>query len=179
MENIEKIISELKNVPNPLSNTQIEEILEHIHDAKHIFISGSGRSGLMASSFANRLLQMGLSVSVVGEITSPHVKKGDVLIFNSASGSSEKLVSQAKEAKKYGVMIILITTNIDSSLAKLSNLVVKVEAQSKYSETESIQPMGAIFEQYSLLLFDSLVLSYMSKYQISEQIMKDNHADME
>lgn len=122
---------------------------------------------------------MGLSVSVVGEITSPHVKKGDVLIFNSASGSSEKLVSQAKEAKKYGVMIILITTNIDSSLAKLSNLVVKVEAQSKYSETESIQPMGAIFEQYSLLLFDSLVLSYMSKYQISEQIMKDNHADME
>ena len=56
MENIEKIISELKNVPNPLSNTQIEEILEHIHDAKHIFISGSGRSGLMASSFANRLL---------------------------------------------------------------------------------------------------------------------------
>lgn len=179
MENIEKIISELKNVPNPLSNTQIEEILEHIHDAKHIFISGSGRSGLMASSFANRLLQMGLSVSVVGEITSPHVKKGDVLIFNSASGSSEKLVSQAKEAKKYGVMIILITTNIDSSLAKLSNLVVKVEAQSKYSETESIQPMGAIFEQYSLLLFDSLVLYYMSKYQISEQIMKDNHADME
>lgn len=179
MENIEKIISELKNVPNPLSSTQVEEILKHIHDAKHIFISGSGRSGLMASAFANRLLQMGLSVSVVGEITSPHVKKGDVLIFNSASGSSEKLVSQAKEAKKYGITIILITTNIESSLAKLSNLVVKVDAQSKYSETESIQPMGAIFEQYSLLLFDSLVLSYMSKYQISEQIMKDNHADIE
>lgn len=179
MENIEKIISELKNVPNPLSNTQTEEILKYIHDAKHIFISGSGRSGLMASAFANRLLQMGLSVSVVGEITSPHVKKGDVLIFNSASGNSEKLVSQAEEAKKYGVKIILFTTNTESSLAKRSSLVVKIDAQSKYSETESIQPMGAIFEQYSLLLFDSLVLSYMSKYQISEQMMKDNHADIE
>lgn len=179
MRNLKMIINELSNVPDPLSEEQIDNLITAINKSNHVFISGAGRSGLMINSFANRLLQIGLEVSVVGEITTPHLRNGDILIFNSASGSSEKLISQAREAKKYDVKIMLFTTDSQSSLAKLADYCIVVQAQSKYSETKSIQPMGALFEQYSMLLFDSLVLSYMQKYNITEQIMRDNHADIE
>lgn len=179
MTNLSRIITEISNVPDPTLDDRIERIVKSIHKANHVFISGAGRSGLMVDAFANRLLQMGISVSIVGEITSPHLRNGDIIIFNSASGSSEKMILQAKEAKKYNIKIILITTNDDSALAKLADYSLIIKAQSKYSETESIQPMGALFEQYSLLLFDSLVLSYMKEYEISEEEMRNNHAEIE
>lgn len=97
MSNITKIINELSNIPEPLRDKERKRVIKLIHDSKHIFVSGSGRSGLMVDGFANRLLQLGLSVSVVGEITSPHTHSNDLIIFNSASGQSEKMIAQVKK----------------------------------------------------------------------------------
>lgn len=179
MENIKKIINELAKVPDPISKVEVKEVLKLIHDSGHIFISGAGRSGLMIESFANRLLQIGMSVSVVGEITSPHTQTGDLLIFNSASGKSQKLIAQAKVAIKNDVETLLITTDSDSPLAEYCKHIIVIKAQSKYTETSSVQPMGALFEQYSMIFFDSLILDYMFEYKISEQTMINNHADIE
>ncbi|MBX4133436.1 hypothetical protein JMI89_07315 [Frischella sp. Ac48] len=46
--------------------------LNYITQAKHIFVAGASRSGLMINAFANRLLHLGYSVSIVGEINSPY-----------------------------------------------------------------------------------------------------------
>lgn len=179
MKNVESIIKELTDVPEPLTTQERVKIIQLFHSSGHIFISGSGRSGLMIDGLANRLSQLGLSVSVVGEITSPHTKAGDLIIFNSASGKSEKMVSQAKKAKDNSVKSLLITTDIKSPLAVNCEDIVMIKAQSKYTKTDTIQPMGALFEQYSMILFDSLILNYVEKYNISEKSMISNHADIE
>lgn len=179
MSNITKIINELSNIPEPLRDKERKRVIKLIHDSKHIFVSGSGRSGLMVDGFANRLLQLGLSVSVVGEITSPHTHSNDLIIFNSASGKSEKMIAQVKKANSNGVRSLLFTTDKESPLARNCEEVVTIKAQSKYTNTTSIQPMGGLFEQYSLLFFDSLILDYLDEYNMLEETMIDNHADIE
>lgn len=179
MSNIKRIIKELEEVPETMNSSDLRQILPSLHHARHIFVSGSGRSGLIISAFANRLLQLGLSVSIVGEITSPHTQSRDMLIFNSASGTSHKLIDQARFAQRKGILILLITASPQSSLAKLADIVVPIKAQTKYNTAASIQPMGALFEQYSFLWFDSLILDYMQQYDINGLDMLSNHADLE
>lgn len=179
MSQIEIILEELGNVPNPFDDQQVFNIISLIHQSKHIYLSGAGRSGLMIRAFANRLVQLGKSVSVVGEISAPRTQPNDLIIFSSASGQSSNLVSQAKSAQSFGLKSLLFTTAPSAPLSQYVDTVVQVQAQSKYSETVSSQPMGALYEQYSLLLFDSIVLEYMKAFDINEETMRNNHAVIE
>lgn len=179
MSELTSILSELKQVPDPLMGKEVDKLVEHILNAKRIYFSGSGRSGLMVQAFANRLMQLGLTVSVVGEISEPRTRPGDLVIFNSASGNSSKLISQANIAKHNDVKIGVVTTDLFSPLAGLADIVIKIEAQSKLSKAMSFQPMGSLFEQMSLLLFDSISLKLMKIMDIDEKTMRENHADIE
>ena len=130
-----------------------------------IFLAGAGRSGLMIRAFANRLLHLGYSVSLVGEISSPHTKSGDLFLIGSGSGETTSLVNQAKIAKDNGVVIGLFTTNSSSTLGEIADQVVIIPTQSKQSKDEALQPMGSLFEQTSLFLYDSIILNLMEKQE--------------
>lgn len=179
MSEMTSVLKELEQVPDPFSDSAATRLATAIAQASHIFVSGAGRSGLAINSFANRLLQMGFAISIIGELTTPHTAKNDLLIFNSASGSSAVLITQAQAAKQNGLQVAVITTDPNSKLALLADIVVVIQAQSKLSHTQSIQPMGALFEQYSWLFFDALVLRLMDQLKIVETTMRANHADLE
>lgn len=179
MSELTSILKELSQIPDPLTSNEVGELITQIIKSNRIYFSGAGRSGLMAQAFANRLMQLGLKVSVVGEITEPRTHPDDLLFLNSASGRSEKLLAQATVAKHNKLKIAVITTDVASPLAKLGDIVVKIDAQSKLSAIHSFQPMGSLFEQMSLLLFDSISLKLMKIMNVNEQEMRENHADIE
>lgn len=179
MSELAVILDELAHVPDPLASKEVSELIRLIRNAKRIYLSGAGRSGLMIRAFANRLMQLGFTISVVGEISEPHTQPGDLLIINSASGCSMQLLAQAKVAVSNGVKVVIITTDVHSPLAKVADIVIKIAAQSKVSQTTSLQPMGSLFEQMSLLLFDAISLKLMKITGIDETSMRKNHADIE
>lgn len=179
MNEVDKIISEIQSLNFSVKEEKFDQICKVIEEANHIFVSGAGRSGLMVKAFANRLVQMKLPVSVVGEITEPKASDNDIIIFNSASGNSMTLIEQAKTAKKNGIKIILFTSNLDSKLAKLSDTSILIEAQSKFSGRSSVQPMGSLFEQYSLIVMDAISLKLSSELGVTEKEMRNNHANIE
>lgn len=134
----------------------------------------------MIRAFANRLLHLGYSVSLVGEISSPHTKSGDLFLIGSGSGETTSLVNQAKIAKDNGVVIGLFTTNSSSTLGEIADQVVIIPTQSKQSKDEALQSMGSLFEQTSLFLYDSIIiLNLMEKTGETNQTMKTRHADLE
>ena len=157
-----KILSELTEVNNQLNTSDIYKLIDLIDISNHIYLTGAGRSGLMIRSFANRLLHLGYNISVVGEISSPHTHPGDLLLISSGSGETKSLISQAEIAKQNGLKVALITTSSISSLAKLADIVLLIPVQSKDTNGETIQPMGTLFEQYTLILYDSIVLNIMA-----------------
>lgn len=179
MKFFNEIIDEVLMIGNQISDKQVNQMTKAIQSANHIFLAGAGRSGLMIRAFANRLLHLGYSVSLVGEISSPHTKPGDLFLIGSGSGETTSLVKQAKIAKENGVTIGLFTTNSLSTLGNIADYLVIISTQSKQSKDETLQPMGSLFEQTSLFLYDSIILNLMEKTGETNQTMKARHADLE
>ncbi|WEV40299.1 SIS domain-containing protein [Lactobacillus sp. ESL0681] len=159
---------------------QTQKLVDNILHAKHILVSGAGRSELMGRAFANRLVHLGLSVNVVGDITCPHTQENDLLLLISGSGETKKLLVEAQQAVDNHVKVAAITANSSSSLGKIADDILVIPAQSKKSKImTSSQPMGALFEQASLLVCDSLVLNLMQKLGETNESMSARHADIE
>lgn len=175
MDNIFKIIKEIGQLSEKIDSQQVKLLIQLIRQSKHIFLTGAGRSGVVINAFANRLMHLGYSVSVVGEITSPHSKPQDLMLIGSGSGETIRLVEQAKLAKANHIKLALITANANSTLAKLADCVVIIP----FDNHQSVQPMGTLFEQTSFLLYDSIILSLMAAQGETSQSMKQRHADIE
>ena len=108
-QNTFDILSELQQNALKIDDAQADQFVSQIKNARHIFLQGAGRSGIAIRGFANRLLHLGFSVSVVGDISSPHTQAGDLVIIGSGSGETGSLVSLAQKAVSCGVNVALVT----------------------------------------------------------------------
>ena len=120
---------------------------------------------------------------VVSAKTSTY-EKDDLLILCTGSGETGTLVHYAKKAKNIGGKIACVTIKPESTVGQLSDFVVKMpgavkERKEGENSTVTVQPMGSLFEQSLLLFFDSLILSYMQKYDLKGDVMYGMHANLE
>lgn len=174
------IVDEIKKSLSNIDSNSIDKLVNDILSAKRIFVTGAGRSGLMIKAFAMRLMHMNIPTYVLGEIATPSVAKGDLLIIASGSGSTGSLVNVAQKAKSYGLNVALITTKEDSPIGLLSDTVVCIKASSKQEHNDiTIQPMGSLYEQSLMLLDDVIVLLLMNKLNLTSDEMFKNHANLE
>lgn len=182
-ENLAAILQELSANQERIDEDHLQSMVEHVLRSNHIFLAGAGRSGVAIRGFANRLMHLGKSVSLVGDITSPHSRTGDLLIIGSGSGETESLLALARKAHRSGVRIGLVTMDPESSIARLSDAVVVLPGVSPKlkggSALTSIQPMGSAFEQISLLTYDALILELMARMDETTDTMFPRHADLE
>lgn len=177
------ILTELMRNAEKINTNEIVNFLKQIRQAKHIFLGGAGRSGIAIMAFANRLMHLGFSVSLIGEISSPHSQKGDLLIICSGSGETGSLKSLAEKAKNNEVKIALVTMKKNSTIGKLADTVLVLPGTTKEDnhrdENQFAQPMGSAFEQLAFLTFDSLVLNLMDETGETSRSMFKRHADFE
>ncbi len=178
------ILQELTNNLQYIKEEQLDNLVNVILQASHIFTAGAGRSGIAIQAFTNRLMHLGLSVSLVGEITNPHTHPGDLLIIGSGSGETESLVAMARKAKKNGMKIALITMDAASSIARMADAVVVLPGVSPKLKNAgmniiSIQPMGSAFEQITFLTYDGIIMELMERMNQTSETMFTRHADLE
>jgi len=178
-----KIVDELKQVMLQLDPTNCEKLIDAILSTKRIFVAGAGRSGFMIKSFAMRLMHMGFEPHVVGETTTPNTEPGNLLVIASGSGETGSLVSIAQKAKQYNAFLALISIFPESSIGKLADINVKINAPTPKVKTDtgvkSIQPMGSLFEQSLLIFFDTIILRLMERQGKDTDTMFGNHANLE
>ncbi|MBC7188705.1 SIS domain-containing protein, partial [Candidatus Aerophobetes bacterium] len=118
---VERILSEINKVLSFIKEKDFEEFVENVLAAKRIFITGSGRSGILARAFAMRLMQTGCAVYVVGETTVPPINKGDLLIAVSGSGNTDSTKLILEKAKRFGASTYLITARENSPIADVAD----------------------------------------------------------
>ena len=80
------ILSELAEVASHVDVKEMDALVCRMAKAKRIFVAGMGRSGLMARALAMRLMHLKMQVFVVGETTTPSIKRGDLLTTSSTPG---------------------------------------------------------------------------------------------
>lgn len=179
---LKTILKELELGIEVISDKQVEELVTGILHANKIFVAGGGRSGMAAKSFAMRMMHVGLYPYVVGETITPNFEQGDMLIISSGSGETKNFISIAEKAKSIGGEIVALTTNVDSTIAQLADLVIKMPGSPKDQSTsnyQTIQPMGSLFEQSLLLFFDAVILRFMERKGLDSANMYGRHANLE
>lgn len=182
-QNTVDILNELKQNALKIDDAQAAQFVNQIKQAKHIFLQGAGRSGIAIRGFANRLLHLGFSVSIIGEISSPHTKPGDLVIIGSGSGETGSLVSLAQKAVSCGVEVALVTMKAESTIGKLAKSVLvlpgTVKEDNDRDEGAFSQPMGSAFEQLCFITYDAIVLELMSQLGETSDTMFKRHANLE
>lgn len=182
MSLVQTILKEVEMVTGQVSEEEIKGLALELKNAKRIFVAGEGRSGLMAKSFAMRLMHLGANVFVVGETITPSVEKGDFLVAVSGSGTTKNVVWISEKAKAIGCTVIAVTTNDESPLAGVSAKIFHVPAATKHrreNELKTIQPLGSLFDQSVHILFDAICLEYGSLNEVNHAEALKRHSNLE
>ncbi|AJY73468.1 6-phospho-3-hexuloisomerase [Paenibacillus beijingensis] len=182
MDKIPAIIGEIETVLNKLEAGAIQETAATLAEGKRIFVVGEGRSGLMAKSFAMRMMHLGATSYVVGETITPSMAAGDILVAVSGSGTTKNVVWVAEKARELGCTVIGVTTDEQSQLGRSATKLLHIPAATKYrreGEAASIQPLGSLFDQCVHLVLDAVCLEYGGIRQVDGGMALRLHSNVE
>jgi arabinose-5-phosphate isomerase len=98
----------------------------------HVYITGAGKSGIIATKIAATLRSTGTPATYLHPSEALHgdvgmVGKNDVILSIGKSGETSELISLLRILKKSGTTIISITSNSESSMAALSDIVLDLK----------------------------------------------------
>ena len=122
MDTQKLIVDKITAVLDSTDKNQSAELKKLIDHAGHIFVAGAGRSKLVSSFLAMRLVHCGYNVSMVGEIVTPALKEGDLYIVISGSGGTKTLLPTLETAKSKGAKIAVVSMKASSAMADLADL---------------------------------------------------------
>lgn len=179
--NLKMILDENQKLAGQIEFGQIADLIPFIQNAERIFITGAGRTGLALKAAAMRLMHLGFTVFVVGETTTPAIRKNDLLIAGSGSGTTSSIVKAAEKAVSAGAEVVSISTTTDSPLGKLSSHVAILPAAQKQDHGGSIskQYAGSLFEQSVLLVTDALIQTLWKLDGTPAEELWKRHANLE
>ncbi|MDR1691023.1 MAG: SIS domain-containing protein [Candidatus Methanoplasma sp.] len=150
-------------------------LIDLIMSKEKIFIYGSGRSGLIGQLFAVRLVQMGLNVHFVGDMTTPIIGRNDLTLLISNTGNTTSVVRTAEIARRIGSHVVSLTSSPSSKLAAASDNTIVVRIVKE--EMDSIlAPLGTVFEDTVLFFFDCIIPELMKRLNVTEEDMRRKHA---
>ncbi|MGR8933005.1 MAG: 6-phospho-3-hexuloisomerase [Gammaproteobacteria bacterium] len=172
------IIDKISGILTATSDSYETQLTAMLDKAARIFVSGAGRSGLVGRFFAMRLMHSGYDVSVVGEIVTPSIKCGDLLIIISGSGETEQLIAFTKKAREIGAEIVLITAKSGSTIGDMADAVFQIGTPEQYGKVKGM-PMGTVFELSTLFFLEALISHVIHEKGIPEEEMRTRHANLE
>jgi 6-phospho-3-hexuloisomerase len=170
--NTELILAELGRTLGQVNDEQMAEAVEALLAAPRIFVAGAGRSGLAIRMIAMRLM---------GETTTPAIRRGDLLLVASGSGTTASAVRAAVTAHRVGADVLALTTAPGSRLGELARWIVEIPAATKQDHRGSIsgQYAGALFEQAVLLTMDAGFQQMWQNSSASAEQLYTRHANLE
>lgn len=184
-------LDELREIAENIDNDQLEALKVQLLQAQRIFVAAAGRSLLAMKFFAMRLMQLGFTSYLVGEVCTPSIQAGDLLVLGSGSGETAGMKAIALKAKSLGVQIALLTRNPASSIAQIADNVVCINSPTGIGEGaaeacgqdicnyRSIRPSGNPFEQSIVIVTDALICSLMVQLNRGTAYIARNHANLE
>ena len=175
-------LNDTARVVERLDARSFEAFAQAIADAKTIALHGLGREGLQMKGLAMRLFHLGLDAHVVGEMSTPPVGGGDLLICSAGPGDFASIAALTKIAKDAGAKTAIVTAQPVSALAKSADHVLHIPAQTMADDQgakTSVLPMGSLFELSQMLVFELLVLRLREIKGETADTMRTRHTNLE
>ena len=171
-------IYELEKLRNKVDNNfkKMVNLIIKLENKK-VIVTGIGKSGHIGSKIAATLASTGTSAIFVNAAEALHgdlgmINEGDVVIIISNSGNSDEILSILAPIKKLGAYIIGFTGNLDSLLAKKSDIVINIGIE-KEACPLGIAPMSSTTS--TLVMGDALAVCLMKLRNFSERDFAKYH----
>lgn len=152
------IISELvKTVPEE----QMEAVINALMNCKgKVILSGCGTSGVAAQKIEHTLSCVECPALFLSPSNALHggmgvVQKEDILILLSKGGHTKELDQMVKPCKERGAMLIAVTENENSYMAKESDLMLNIRVD-KEPDEYNVLATGSIIG--TLAVFDAIAI---------------------
>lgn len=160
-----------------MNTTGVSDMVKELKDAYNrsykIVGIGAGRMGYSLRSHIMRLSHVGYEAYFIGDTTLPRIDPYTVVIINSSSGETPTNILYAQQARAANSYIITITTDTESTIAKLSDQLVIIP------KMKSHQLMKSIYEQYTMLMLDYVAEQVVTELDLDRSEITHNHSILE
>lgn len=177
-----RALDELHGVLVAVDKQQVHATLDLIVEAQRIALYGVGREGLQMKGFAMRLFHLGLDAHVVGDMTTPHLGKGDLLIVSAGPGDFSTVSALTSVARSTGAKTLCVTAEPGGAAPAAADVVLVVPAQTMARDTtapSSVLPMGSLYEGALYVLFEILILQLRERLSVDSNDMRSRHTNLE
>jgi 6-phospho-3-hexuloisomerase len=167
---VEAVGSAVRAVPDEMHRAFVRELLE----ARQIVVAGRGRSGMMASAFARRLGQMGLTAWGLDDTTVPRLGPGDALVACTGSGETPTVLSLVNTARTGGARVLVVTR-----APAMRGLAADVLVELVVPPGGDIYPLGTLFEASLLAYLDQVAVDLIEALGATESELGARHTNLE
>ncbi|MDM7922327.1 MAG: KpsF/GutQ family sugar-phosphate isomerase [Pyrinomonadaceae bacterium] len=161
-----------------LDAAQVEAAIEMIRccDGK-VIVMGVGKSGVIAQKIAQTMTSTGTIAVFVHPSDAMHgslgvVTTGDVVIALSNSGETDELVTLLPAIRKRGVGVISILGNLDSTLARQSDVVLDASVD---KEACPLNLAPTTSTTVALSIGDAIAMTLMESKGLTQEDFASNH----
>ncbi|CAM8924293.1 unnamed protein product [Rhodiola kirilowii] len=176
------------NHPNALE-ISIVAITAAAKNNRRIFVHGVGRELLMLKSLCMRLGHLGLSAHMVGDVTTPPIRRDDLLIASAGPGSFSTVDAICRVAKGNSATVLFITAQPESvSCKELASHVAYLPARTMADDKQEsgggvgareLLPMGSLYEGAMFVLFEMVVFKLGEILGESPEAIRLRHTNLE
>jgi len=170
-------IKALNLLKNYISNDFVKVVNLLLKNKGKIIVSGIGKSGHIASKIASTLSSVGSPSFYIHPSEANHgdlgmLEKKDVVILISNSGETSELINLILYCKKLSIPIISITSELNSTLSKESNLNLLIP---KNIEACPLELAPTSSTTCTLALGDALAVTLLKKKKFTESDFRELH----
>jgi 6-phospho-3-hexuloisomerase len=173
---------ELGDVLERIPAETAETLCAEIERARRIACYGVGREGLMMKALCMRLMHLGLDAHVVGDMTTPPVADGDLLLASAGPGRFSTVLALLDVARHAGARTAVVTAQPEGEAPRQADLVVHLPAQTMADDRSggaSVLPMGSLYEAVQLLFFDVVSIRLRERLGRDPEEMRARHTNLE
>ena len=177
----DRALEEIAEAVRSVSDAAIEEVVDELLAARRIACYAGGREGLVMRGLVMRLFHAGLDVHYVGDMTTPAVGAGDLLVLSCGPGRISMVEALAGVAKRDGARLLYLTAQPQNPPAELADRVVRVTAQTMADDRESgaALPMGSAYEIALFVLVDLITNGVRRRRSESVEELRSRHTNLE
>jgi 6-phospho-3-hexuloisomerase len=159
-----------------------EALCAELRRARRIACYGVGREGLMMKALCMRLMHLGLDAHVVGDMTTPPLGSGDLLLTSAGPGRFATVLALLDVARTAGARTAVVTAQPEGEAPRLADVVVHLPAQTMADDRgggTSVLPMGSLYEAVQLLFFDVVSIRLRELLRQDPEEMRARHTNLE
>lgn len=174
--------AEIADVFTPETSDAARRMCDEIVQARRITCFGVGREGLMMRALCMRLMHLGLDAHVVGDMTTPPVGPGDLLMISSGPGAFSTGMALLGVARDAGARTLVVTAQPAGEAARLADVMIHLPAQTMADDltaTPSLLPMGSLYEAAQLIFFDLISILLRERTGQTAEEMRARHTNLE